>query len=143
MYLFANIKNALRFTRAFLLFLRDERRRGTLRANFRSLAKTQEIGEDMSWAELIEEKARIYGDRPFLMFEDRTFTYRQMDENANRAANYLKGLGGGRGKGLVIMMGNCPRYLDMFIGSQKIGMYSIPINTSLRGDSLLYILNHS
>jgi carnitine-CoA ligase len=31
----------------------------------------------------------------------------------------------------------------VFIGSQKIGMYSVPINTSLRGDSLLYILNHS
>ena len=41
------------------------------------------------------------------------------------------------------MMGNSPRYLDVFIGSQKIGMYSVPVNTSLRGDSLLYVLNHS
>lgn len=143
MYLIANITNASRFIRAFLLFLRDERKRGTLKANFRSLVKTKEIAEDMSWAELVEEKARKYGDRVFLMFEDRQFTYRQMDENANRIANYLKSLGGGRGKGLAIMMGNCPQYLDIFIGSQKIGMYSIPINTSLRGDSLLYILNHS
>ena len=106
--------------------------------------KTKEIAEDMSWAELAEEKAAKYGDRAFLIFEDKNFTFRQMDENANRIANYLPvSLGGGRGKGLAIIMGNCPQYLDIFIGSQKIGMYSIPVNTSLRGDSLLYILNHS
>ncbi|HNW28380.1 MAG TPA: hypothetical protein PKN50_07890 [Spirochaetota bacterium] len=40
MYLIANITNAFRFTRAFINFLRDERKRGTLRANFRSLART-------------------------------------------------------------------------------------------------------
>ena len=97
----------------------------------------------MSWAELIEEKARKYGDRIFLLYEDKEFTFRQMDENANRMANFLLSLGAGKGKGVAIIMGNCPQYLDVYIGSQKIGMYSIPINTSLRGDSLLYILNHS
>ncbi|MBN1470422.1 MAG: AMP-binding protein [Syntrophaceae bacterium] len=107
------------------------------------MTKTKEIIEDMSWAELIEEKARKYGDRTFLIFEDREFTFRQMDENANKVANFLLKLGAGKGKGIAIIMGNCPQYLDVFIGSQKIGMYSIPINTSLRGDSLLYIIDHS
>lgn len=143
MYLLANIRNAFFFTRGFARFLMDERKRGTLKANLLSLRKTQEIAEDMSWAELIEEKARKYGDKVFLLFEERAYTFRQMDENANRVANHLKSLGGGRGKGIAIMIGNCPQYLDIFIGSQKLGMYSIPINTSLRGDSLLYILNHS
>jgi crotonobetaine/carnitine-CoA ligase len=78
-----------------------------------------------------------------LAYEDKKITFKQMDENANRMANYFLSMGGGRGKGVAIFMGNSPRYLDIFIGSQKIGMYSIPTNTSLRGDSLLYILNHS
>ena len=143
MYLFANIRNAFLMTRGLLRFMLDEKRRGTLKTNFQSMKKTKEIAEDMSWAELVEEKARIYGDRVFLFFEDKEFTFRQMDENANRIANFLLSLGGGRGKGVAIMMGNCPQYLDVYIGSQKIGMYSIPTNTSLRGDSLLYILNHS
>jgi crotonobetaine/carnitine-CoA ligase len=143
MYLFANLRNGFLFARSLLKFIKDERRRGTLKANFRSLRKTKEIVEDMSWADLIEEKARIYSDRVFLLFEDKEFTFRQMDQNANRVANYLLSLGAGSGKGVAIIMGNCPQYLDIFIGSQKIGMYSVPINTSLRGDSLLYILNHS
>jgi crotonobetaine/carnitine-CoA ligase len=143
MYLFANLRNVFWVVRALLKFFKDEKQRGTFKANFRSLTKTKEIVEDMSWAELMEEKARIYSDRVFLLYEHKEFTFRQMDENANRVANYLLSLGAGRGKGVAIMMGNCPQYLDIYIGTQKIGMYSIPINTSLRGDSLLYILNHS
>ncbi|MEI6608578.1 MAG: AMP-binding protein [Deltaproteobacteria bacterium] len=143
MYFSANFKNGFLLARSLLKFIKDERRRGTLKANFRSLRKTKEIVEDMSWADLIEEKARIYSDRVFLLFEDKEFTFRQMDQNANRVANFLLSLGACSGKGVAIIMGNCPQYLDIFIGSQKIGMYSVPINTSLRGDSLLYILNHS
>jgi crotonobetaine/carnitine-CoA ligase len=143
MYLMGNILNGLRMGRAAVFFLADELRRGTFRANFHSLKKSREIAEDMSWAELAEEKARKWGDRVFLLYEDRKLTFRQMDENANRLGNFLLSLGGGRGKGLAIIMGNCPEYLDIYIGSQKTGMYSIPVNTSLRGDSLLYVLDHS
>lgn len=143
MYLLANLRIAGSLTKSLLTFFKDEMGRGTFRANLKSMIKAQEITEDMSWAELIEEKARKYGDRTFLLFEDKEFTFRQMDENANRVANYLLTLGAGKGKGVAIIMGNCPQYLDVYIGSQKLGMYSIPINTSLRGDSLLYILDHS
>jgi len=143
MYLLANARNVFLITGSLLTFFKDEIGRGTFKANFRSLIKAQEIVEDMSWAELIEEKARKYGDRTFLIYEDKEFTFWQMDENANRVANFLLSLGAGKSKGVAIIMANCPQYLDVYIGSQKIGMYSIPINTSLRGDSLLYILNHS
>ena len=71
MYLLANIKNGFKMARAALLFFRDEIRRGTFRANFKSLMKTKEIAEDMSWAELAEEKALKYGDRPFLISRTR------------------------------------------------------------------------
>jgi len=143
MYLAVNTKLVFSVVGSLLNFFKDEIGRGTFLANLSSMIKTKEIAEDMSWADLIEEKARKYGDRTFLIFEDKKFSFRQMDENANKVANFLLKLGAGKGKGVAIIMGNCPQYLDVYIGSQKIGMYSIPINTSLRGDSLLYILNHS
>ncbi len=43
MYLLANIKNALKMSRAALLFFRDEISRGTLKQNFKSLKKSKEI----------------------------------------------------------------------------------------------------
>jgi crotonobetaine/carnitine-CoA ligase len=143
MYLLQNIRNILFFCSAIFRVSRDEIRRGTFRNTFRSLLKAKEFADDISWAELLEERVQKYPERVLLAYEDKEYTFMQMDENANRIANFLLSLGSARGKGVAILMGNSPRYLDIFIGSQKIGMYSIPINTSLRGDSLLYILNHS
>ena len=122
-------------------FSANEIRRGTFLKNIPGVPKT-EIIEEMSWGELLEEKAARYKDKVFLLFEDKTFTYRQMNENASRMANYFLSLGAGQGKGVAMLMDNSPRFLDIFIGIQKIGMYAVPVNTSLKGDSLLYILNH-
>jgi long-subunit acyl-CoA synthetase (AMP-forming) len=46
-------------------------------------------------------------------------------------------------RGSPFSWGNFPYFLYVFAGTQKIGMYSIPVNTSLRGTSLQYILHHS
>ncbi len=98
---------------------------------------------DISWSELLERRAGQVGEKLFLKYRDETFTYRQMDENANRAAHFLLSLGGGPGKGLGIFMRNSPRFLDIFFGAQKIGMYLVPINPELKGDGLVYLVNHS
>jgi carnitine-CoA ligase len=98
---------------------------------------------DISWAELLEMRAKQMPSKPFLRYRNETFTYRQMDENANRVARLLLAHGGGRGKGLGIFMRNSPRFLDLFFGAQKIGMYLVPINPELKGDGLAYLINHS
>ncbi|HNV47984.1 MAG TPA: AMP-binding protein [Spirochaetota bacterium] len=138
-----NLIIKLKLAKALAAFASHELRRGTLARNLGSLVRSREIAEDMSWAELLEERARMHPERPCIVFEGTCFSFRHMDRNANRVAHLLLSLGGGRARGVAIMMGNCPAYLDVFIGAQKIGMYSVPVNTSLRGESLLYILNHS
>ncbi len=135
------VKLLFKMIRSILIFMARELRRGTLRANLKGLSK-MEIKEEMSWAELLEEQVKKYKDRTFLTFEGKTYSYRDMDENANRVANYFLAVGGKPGTGVALLMENCPAFLDVFIGLQKIGMYSVPVNTSLKGSSLLYILNH-
>jgi len=132
------LKNILR---SFVIFMMKEFKRGTLRENFPGFLSAN-ISRDMSWGELIEEQAKKYKKKTFLIFEDKEYSYIEMNENANRAANFFKSLGGGKGDGVALFMENSPSFLDAFIGLQKIGMYSVPVNTSLVGDSLLYILNH-
>jgi crotonobetaine/carnitine-CoA ligase len=134
-----------RLLRSLALFMADERRRGTLKENLRSIreARGLSLARDMSHAELLEEKAAKLGDRPFLYFKDRVLSYRDMDLNANRVANFLKERGGGPGKGLAIIMKNSPRWLDVFFGLEKLGMYAVPVNTALRGDQLAHVLDNS
>ncbi len=106
-------------------------------------AKINKDASDISWAELLERRAKEVPSKNFLLYRDEIFTYQQMNENANRMANFLLNHGGGRGKGLGIFMKNSPRFLDVFFGAQKIGMYLVPINPELKGDGLAYQIAHS
>ena len=136
---------AWRGLRSASLFLVDELRRGTLFRNLASILKARglSISADMSHAELLEEKAGKMGGKTFLEFKDQAFSYSDMDGNANRVANFLRSLGGGPGDGLAMIMKNSPRWLDVFFGLQKLGMYAVPVNVALRGDQLAYIIDDS
>jgi carnitine-CoA ligase len=130
--------------RSFAMFAADEYRRGTLWPNLKSMGKARSLAlaNDMSHSDLLEEKAARMGERPFLHFRDEVISYREMDRNANRAANYLKSLGGRPGAGVAIVMKNSPRWLDVFYGLEKLGMYAVPVNAALRGDQLAHVLDN-
>jgi len=136
---------AWRGLRSGSLFLADELRRGTLLRNLAGIVKARgfSITADMSHAELLEEKAARLGGKTFLKFRDQVFSYSDMDQNANRIANFLRSMGGGPGSGLAIIMKNSPRWLDVFFGLQKLGMYAVPVNAALRGDQLAYVIDNS
>ena len=130
---------------AFIRVTWEEIREGRMIDDIR--ARRNKDTHDISWAQLLETRARRNPDKIFLSYKngntDETFTFRQMDDNANRMANFLLKHGGGKGKGLGIFMKNSPRFLDLFFGAQKIGMYLVPINPGLKGEGLSYLLNHS
>ena len=136
-------------TRSFIWivkFLFEELRRGTLFKNLKNFFFSDtkgDLAEEMSWAELLEERSSQVPEKDFLLYKNEKFTYRQMDQNANRIANFFLKIGAGKGKGVGIMMNNSPRYLDVFFGAQKIGMYVLLINAKLIGEGLSYIINHS
>jgi len=98
-----------------------------------------------NWAVLLEEQAEKVGDKIFLhlVYNGQSVSYREMDVNANRIANYLLKVGGKPGDGIAVFMGNSPQFLDIFFGIQKIGMYMNPVNTGLRGEGLAYIIDNS
>lgn len=124
------------------VFFIEESARGTLNQNLKGITKAS-IPVDMSWAQLLEERATQVPHKAFLLYENERYTYREMDQNANKVANLLKSMGGGKGKGVGIFMKNSPRYLDVFFGAQKIGMYIVPLNPELKGDGLRYVIDHS
>jgi len=133
----------------FTRMITEEIREGRIIDDVR--ARRRGEPNDISWARLLETRARQKPDKIFLTYKDghengcasEAFTFRQMDDNANRMGNFLLQHGGGRGKGLGIFMRNSPRFLDVFFGAQKIGMYLVPINPELKGEGLNYIINHS
>ncbi len=97
----------------------------------------------------LEDKARRFPDRPFLVFEDAAggrqgpWTWRRFDEAVNRAAHLLLARGLGHGDKFNLHLGNCPEFLLFWMAAAKIGAVMVPTNPVSTADEMEYILGHS
>lgn len=103
----------------------------------------KKTAEWLTLKQLIEEKAEKRGDAVFATLENRSFTYRQLDETANRVANALAGYGLSKGKTLVSFLYNCPEQLILFFATAKLGVIWAPLNAALVGHDLSYAINNT
>ncbi len=96
----------------------------------------------------LEDKARRFPDRPFLLFEDAggdtaSWTWREFDRAVNRAAHLLLRHGLDRGDKFNLHLGNCPEFLLFWMAAAKIGAVMVPTNPASTPDEMEYILGHS
>ena len=66
-------------------------------------------------------KPEIQPDREALVVGDRSLTWRELDEGANRAANMLLTLGARHGDRIMMMLGNSVEFVEIYYGLAKIG----------------------
>ena len=88
----------------------------------------------------IEEKAAVHPERPFLLFDDRTLSYREFNREANRVAHAALDIGFGTGDVVALMMENRPEYIVSWAGLAKLGVTVALINTNIRGQQLHHAL---
>ncbi|PQA88965.1 long-chain-fatty-acid--CoA ligase [Hyphococcus luteus] len=91
-------------------------------------------------ADLIREQARRQPDKTGLIFEGRRFTYGEMNERANRAAQALTALGVGRGDRIVWLARNVATFWDALFGAMKIGAVMTPVNWRLAPTEVAQII---
>ncbi len=82
-------------------------------------------------------------DQVAIYFEDRTYTYRQVQELTNRAGNALQALGVEMENRVLLLLLDSPEFVASFWGAIKIGAVPIPVNTMMRSQDYLYFLNDS
>lgn len=92
---------------------------------------------------ILADKARRIGDRPFLHWQGRTYSYAEADELTNRYARGFANLGVTQGTTVAVMLSNGPEFLWTIWGLGKLGAVAVPLNTSAKGDQLTYYLNQS
>ena len=72
----------------------------------------------------IEEHARDYPNNLALLYEDEKYTYKQLNEQINRYANYFNKLGFKKGDTAVIFVENRSEYMFIIIAMAKLGVVS-------------------
>ena len=99
--------------------------------------------DQASLAHSFQDTTEKFSDRPFLHFENETWTYAQINKAANSLARYFVATGVKHGDRVVMFMENRPSFVISLLALNKIGAIAVLINTSLTGDPLVHCINSS
>jgi malonyl-CoA/methylmalonyl-CoA synthetase len=75
-----------------------------------------------------------------LEFEDRTFTFGELDARSNRLAGLFAGRGLRAGDRLSVYLANCVETIDVYLACVKLGVICVPINILYRDREMAHIL---
>ncbi|MGQ9733862.1 MAG: class I adenylate-forming enzyme family protein [Candidatus Bipolaricaulia bacterium] len=97
----------------------------------------------MHAADLLSRRAELTPKRVALveLATGRRWTYAELNERANRLANWLRRLGIEEGDRISILAHNSVVYIDLLYGLAKLGAIFAPLNWRLTARELSYIVN--
>jgi acyl-CoA synthetase (AMP-forming)/AMP-acid ligase II len=84
-----------------------------------------------------------YPDRPCIVFEEQTFTYREINARVNRLANGLRRLGLKTGDVICSLHYNCNQAFESFAAKWKSGLIEAPLNVRNAPPENIYAINDS
>ena len=92
---------------------------------------------------VLASRARRDPQRPFLIFQDTTWSWGEFESAAERAAGTLAGCGIGKGDKLAVMAPNSDTYVILVFALARIGAILVPVNPELGVTEAGYILKHA
>ena len=92
---------------------------------------------------VLRRSAAKYPDRVAIVFEDRSRTYRELDEAVTRVAAHLVDLGLQHGDRVAAYGTNSDAYVIGFLACCRAGLVHVPVNYALKGDELRYLVAQS
>jgi len=87
------------------------------------------------WSELVPEK-------PAIVYEGETITYRELHQRADRTSCWFQTLGIEKGDRVAAMLPNGPEFLEIYLACSRLGAIFIPVNFRLAGPELEYTLRN-
>jgi acyl-CoA synthetase (AMP-forming)/AMP-acid ligase II len=97
----------------------------------------------MNIGHTLSQSARIFPNRPAIVYGGQVSTYARFNRRANRLANALHRLGVAHGDHVAILMYNCPEMLEALYACFKLGCAAVPVNFRLHPKEFAFIIDHS
>jgi long-chain acyl-CoA synthetase len=95
----------------------------------------------MNIAHHLERGHLLFPHKIALIFESKSFTYRQLDQLASRVANGLRGLGVKKGDRVALFLPNIPEFIISYLGILKLGAIAVSVNVMFKREEVSHVLN--
>ncbi|CAM3265782.1 AMP-binding protein [Nocardioides dubius] len=92
---------------------------------------------------LVSSNARRFGDAEALVFEDRRWSHRELDQDVHAVAAGLRSQGLGPGRRVAVVANNVPEFLILALGLARLGGVLVPLNYRLTAGELHQLLRHA
>lgn len=96
-----------------------------------------------SMAEMLVTRAQEIPDKEYVLYYEEVITFNQVNERANKVANFLKEKGVAKGDICSVMVLNSPEIHYTMFGAQKLGAVAGAINYMLKAPEIAYVLDDS
>jgi len=91
----------------------------------------------------VRRAARLYRDRPALVFADRSWSFNDLDRAADRIARRFADMGLRQGDRIAAYGRNSDGYFIAWLACVRGGFVHVPVNYALTGEELSYIVHQS
>ena len=89
---------------------------------------------------LVRSAAQRFGDKTALVFEDRNWSFRELDQASSAVAWHLQRLGVAAGEVVALYSPNCPEWIVAYYAIMKIGAVVNPLNLMLTPDEAAFAM---
>ena len=91
--------------------------------------------------EIMDRRAREEPAHIYCYFQDRAYTFGELDDAVNRVANGLLELGLAKGDRVALMLPSHPDHIVAIFALAKVGLIRVPVNVHLKGVALEYVFD--
>jgi len=98
--------------------------------------------ETTTLGKLFEKRADQYGDKTYLIYAGKEFSYKTMNDKINQVANALLHAGIKKGMPVNLHLGNGLEFICTFFAVAKIGAVLTPSNLAYTKREAGYVINH-
>ena len=95
----------------------------------------------MNVCESVIVGAKLFPQHDAVVFEDRRWTYAQIDDLSSRAAGVLRQHGVERGDRVGIVLPNVPAFVVWYYAVLRLGAVAVSISTRLVSEEVAFILS--
>lgn len=81
---------------------------------------------------MLAEAVRKYAGKTAVAMGERRLSYARLDEDSNKIANSLRGMGVGRGDRVALLLSNSLEFVTTYFGVTKIGGIAVPMDTKYK-----------